>query len=357
MRVHMRATAATAMRSDTESAPSALRVFRHSNCAVRKGSRTGRSLGATAALLCMALPAQAQTYPAKPLRMVVGWPPGGAADGVARPLALKLGETLGRPVVVENRPGATGTIGASLVAKSAPDGYTLLLGSSNELVLSPYEKMPYDPIEDFAPVSPVVAFPSVLVLHPSLPVQSVKDLIAFMRARPGKLNFATAGAGTSHLTGEMFRLRTGVQFSYVAYKGGGPAIIDLIGGHVEGMFATLPSAVLQVKNHKLKGLMVTDRKRSPAAPAVPAAPEAGLPEMVALTWNGVFAPKGTPAPILDRLQRDVVAVMNTQEMKERMLLHASEVTTSTREEFAKTVRDDLVMWVKLAKAAGIKAEP
>lgn len=312
---------------------------------------------ATAALLCTALAAHAQTYPAKPLRMIVGWPPGGAADGVARPLALKLGEALGRPVVVENRPGATGTIGASLVAKSPGDGYTLLLGSSNELVLSPYEKMPYDPVEDFAPVSTVVAFPSILVVHPSLPVQSVRDLIAFMRVRPGKLNFATAGAGTSHLTGELFRLRAGVQFSYVAYKGGGPAIIDLIGGHVEAMFATLPSAVIYAKNGKLKGLMVTDRKRSPAAPAVPAATEAGLPEMQALTWNGVFAPRGTPAPILDRLQRDIATVMSTQDMKERMLLHASEVTTTTRDEFAKIVRDDLVMWAKLAKAAGIKTEP
>ena len=146
-----------------------------------------------------------QAYPAKPVRMVVGWPPGGAADGVARPLALKLSDALGRPVVVENRPGATGTIGAALVAKAAPDGYTLLLGSSNELVLSPYEKMPYDPVEDFAPVSTVIAFPSVLVVHPSLPVKSVKELVAFMRARPGKLNFATAGAGTTQLVGELYK--------------------------------------------------------------------------------------------------------------------------------------------------------
>lgn len=294
----------------------------------------------------------AQTYPTKPVRLIVGWPPGGAADLVARPLAQKLSDALGRTVIVDNRPGATGTIGASLVAKSPPDGYTLLLASSNELVLSPYEKMPYDPIDDFAPVSEVVAFPSILVVHPSLPAKSVKELITFMRARPGKLNFATAGSGTTHLIGELFKSRTGVSFSYVAYKGGGPAIVDLIGGHVEGMFSTLPSAVTYAKNGKLRGLMVTDRKRSAAAPDVPSATEIGLPEMLALTWNGVLAPKGTPSTILDRLQRDIAVIMNAQEMKERMLVNAVEVSTSSREEFAKIIRDDLALWSKLIKASG-----
>lgn len=303
------------------------------------------------ALLCVSLGAFAQSYPSKPVRLVVGWPPGGAADTMARPLAAKLGEALGRPVVVENRPGATGTIGGSLVAKAVPDGYTLLHASSNEIVLNPYEKMPYDPVADFAPISSVVAFPSILVVHPSLPVRTVKELIAFMRARPGKLNFATAGAGTSHLTGELFKLRTGVSFTYVAYKGGGPAIVDLIGGHVEAMFATLPSAVGYVKSGKSKGLMVTNRKRSAAAPEVPAATEAGLPDMQALTWNGVLAPAGTPSPILDRLQREIATVMSTQEMKARMLQNAYEITTGSREAFARTIRDDLVLWTKLVKAS------
>ena len=308
---------------------------------------------AAGALFCTTVFAFGQTYPSKTVRLVVGWPPGGAADGIARPLALKLSDALGRPVVVDNRPGATGTIGATLVAKSAPDGYTLLLGTSNELVLSPYEKMPYDPVEDFAPVSTVIAFPSILVVHPSLPVKSVKELTAFMRARPGKLNFATTGAGTSHLIGELFKLRTGVSFGYVAYKGGGPAIIDLIGGHVEAMFATLPSAVAYAKSGKLRGLMVTDRKRSITAPDIPAASEVGVPEMLALTWNGVLAPRGTQPAILDRLQRDVTNVMSTQDMKERMLVHAAEITISSRDEFAKIIRDDLAKWTKLVKAAGI----
>jgi tripartite-type tricarboxylate transporter receptor subunit TctC len=167
-----------------------------------------------------------QPYPAKPVRLVVGWPPGGAADGVARPLSTKLSEALGRPVVVDNRGGATGTIGAAAVAKAPADGYTLLLGTSNELVLSPYEKMPYNPTEDFAPITTVVAFPSVLVVHPSIPVKSLQQFVAFTRARPGKLNVATAGSGTTHLSGEMFKQLTRVDFAYVSYKGGGLAVTD-----------------------------------------------------------------------------------------------------------------------------------
>ena len=230
------------------------------------------------ALLVIAANAFAQAYPAKPLRLVVGWPPGGAADGVARPLAAKLSDALGRPVVVDNRGGATGTIGASVVAKAPADGYTLLLGTSNEMVLNPYEKMPYNTIEDFAPISMVISFPSTLVVHPSIPVKSVQQFVAFMRARPGKLNFATTGSGTSHLSGEMFKQIAKVDFTYVAYKGGGPAIIDQVAGHVDAGFSTLPAAVPFVRNGKLRALMVTDAKRSPAAPDIPAATEAGLAE-------------------------------------------------------------------------------
>jgi tripartite-type tricarboxylate transporter receptor subunit TctC len=309
-----------------------------------------------AILLFATVTAHGQTYPTKPVRLVVGWPPGGAADGVARPLAMKLSEALGRPILVDNRGGATGTIGASAVAKSPPDGYTLLLGTSNELVLSPYEKMPYSATEDFAPITTVVAFPSVLVVHPSIPVSSLQQFAAFTRARPGKLNFATAGTGTTHLSGEMFKQLTKVDFSYVSYKGGGPAIIDLIAGHVDAMFATLPSAVSFVKSGKLKALMVTDRKRSSAAPEVPSAKEVGLPDMVLVTWNGVLAPAGTSPAILDRLQRDIGAVMHTPEMKERMLVHASEVTTSSREEFATIIREDLAKWTRLIKASGLRSE-
>jgi tripartite-type tricarboxylate transporter receptor subunit TctC len=306
-------------------------------------------------LLFATVGALGQPYPTKPVRLVVGWPPGGAADGVARPLSIKLSEALGRPVLVDNRGGATGTIGAAAVAKAPPDGYTLLLGTSNELVLGPFEKMPYNATEDFAPISTVISFPSVLVVHPSIPVRSLQQFVAFMRARPGKLNFATTGSGTSHLSGEMFKQLVKVDFAYVSYKGGGPAIVDLVGGHVDAMFATLPSAVSFVKNGKLRALMVTDRKRSSAAPDVPAAKEVGLAEMVLITWNGVLAPAGTSPAILDRLQKEVGGVMNTQEMKERMLVHAAEVATSTREEFATIIREDLAKWTRL-KALSLRGE-
>ena len=297
----------------------------------------------------------AQAYPAKPVRLVVGWPPGGAADGVARPLAAKLSDALGRPVVVDNRGGATGTIGASVVAKAPADGYTLLLGTSNEMVLNPYEKMPYNTIEDFAPISMVISFPSTLVVHPSLPVKSVQQFIAFMRARPGKLNFATTGSGTSHLSGEMFKQIAKVDFTYVAYKGGGPAIIDQVAGHVDAGFSTLPAAVPFVRNGKLRALMVTDAKRSPAAPDIPAATEAGLANMVLITWNGVLAPAATPAAVLDRLNKDVVTVMNTPDMKERMLMHAAEVRTSSRDAFTQFIREDFAKWTKLVKASGARS--
>lgn len=299
--------------------------------------------------------ATAQAYPVKPVRLVVGWPPGGAADGVARPLAAKLGDALGRPVVVDNRGGATGTIGAALVAKAPADGYTLFLGTSNEMVLNPYEKMPYNTTEDFAPISMVISFPSTLVVHPSIPVKSVHQFVAFLRARPGKLNFATTGSGTSHLSGEMFKQVAKVDFTYVAYKGGGPAIIDQVAGHVDAGFSTLPAAVPFVRNGKLRALMVTDAKRSPAAPDIPAATEAGFADMVLITWNGVLAPAGTPPAILDRLNKDVVAVMSTSEMKERMLLHAAEVRTFSRDAFAQFIREDLAKWTKLVKASGLRS--
>lgn len=297
----------------------------------------------------------AQTYPSKPVRLVVGWPPGGAADGVARPLSIKLGEALGRPVVVDNRGGATGTIGATAVARASADGYTLFLGTSNEMVLNPYEKMPYNTLEDFAPISMVISFPSTLVVHPSIPVKTLQQFVVFLRARPGKLNFATTGSGTSHLSGEMFKQVVKVDFTYVAYKGGGPAIIDQVAGHVDAGFSTLPSSISFVRSGKLRALMVTDGRRSAAAPDIPAAPEVGLPDMVLITWNGVLAPAGTPPAVLDRLNKDIVAVMNTQEMKERVLMNAAEVRTMSRDEFAKFIREDLAKWSKLVKASGIRS--
>ena len=306
---------------------------------------------AAAALLTTGF-AHAQSYPSKPVRLIVGWPPGGAADTAARPISIKLGEALGRPVVIDNRPGATGTIGASVAAKAPADGYTLLHGTSNELVMNPYEKMPYNAAEDFAPISMVIAFPSALVVHPSVPVKTLPQFIQFLRARPGKINFATTGSGMSQVSAEMFKGMVKVDFTYIQYKGGGPAVLALVGGHVDASFSTLPSTVTFVKSGKLRALLVTDDKRSPAAPDIPSALEVGMKDFVLLTWNGLLAPPKTPAPILDRLHKEIVAVMQADEMKERMLVSAAEVRTTSREEFATIIRNDLAKWTRFnAKSA------
>ena len=311
---------------------------------------------ATLALL-ITTAAQGQTYPSKSIRLVVPFPPGGPADAVARPLAQKLSESLGQPVVVDNRPGATGTIGASLVAKSPPDGYTLLLGTSNELTMSPglYEKLPYNPSEDFTPLTPVIVFPNILVTHPTLPPKTVAEFVALARARPGALNFATSGPGsTNHLTGELFRIITKVKISFVPYKGGGPAVVDLMGGHVEAMFATMPSAITFVQNRKLKALLITDQKRWRIAPDVPSAKDAGMPGVHVITWNGVLAPAGLPTAIRTRLHSEIVNAANTQDMKDRMAAQAAEVSTTSTEEFAATLKRDFAQWVKVIKDAGIR---
>lgn len=312
-----------------------------------------------AALSLAALTVSAQSYPVRPIRFVVPFPPGGPADSVARPLAQKLSEALGQPVVIDNRPGATGTIGAAAVAKAAPDGYTLLLGTSNELSMSPglYEKLPYDPGRDFAPITTVITFPNILVVHPALSVRTTKELVALTRGNPRRLNFGTSGVGsTNHLTGELFQAAAGVKVNWVAYKGGGPAMTDLVGGHVEGMFATMPSAASFVKSGKLRALMVTDGKRWAAVPDVPNANEAGLPQVQVITWNGVLAPAGIPAALIERLHQTIVKIMNAPDMRERMAVLASEATTSTPEQFAELLRNDFSKWLKVIKETGARAE-
>ncbi len=301
----------------------------------------------------------AQAYPAKPVRLVVPFPPGGPADSVARILAQKLSDALGQQVVVDNRAGATGTIGAGIVAKSPPDGYTLLLGTSNELAMSPglYEKLPYEPTKDFTPLSNVINFPNILVVNPHLPARNVNELVALARAKPGQLSFATSGIGsTNHLTGVVFQDIEKVKVNYVPYKGGGPAVTDLMGGHVDSMFATMPSVVPFVKSNKLKALVLTDNKRWAALPDVPSAKEAGVPELIVITWNGVLGPTGMPEAIVAKLNSDIVAVANSADMKERMRAQAAEIATTTPEEFAAMLRNDYAKWSKVIKQAGMRAE-
>ena len=312
-----------------------------------------------AAMTLAATVSIAQSYPAKPVRLVVPFPPGGPADSVARILAQKLTDALGQNVVVDNRAGATGTIGAGIVAKSPPDGYTLLLGTSNELAMSPglFEKLPYEPTRDFTPLSNVINFPNILVVNPHLPARSVTELVALARAKPGQLSFATSGIGsTNHLTGVVFQEIEKVKINYVPYKGGGPAVTDLMGGHVDTMFATMPSVVPFVKSNKLKALVLTDNKRWTALPDVPSAKEAGVPGLIVITWNGVLAPAGLPDAIVARLNTDIGTVANSTDMKDRMRAQAAEIGTTTPEEFAAMLRNDYAKWSKVIKQAGLRAE-
>jgi len=312
-----------------------------------------------AAMTLAATVSIAQSYPAKPVRLVVPFPPGGPADSVARILAQKLTDALGQNVVVDNRAGATGTIGAGIVAKSPPDGYTLLLGTSNELAMSPglFEKLPYEPTRNFTPLSNVINFPNILVVNPHLPARSVAELVALARAKPGQLSFATSGIGsTNHLTGVVFQEIEKVKINYVPYKGGGPAVTDLMGGHVDTMFATMPSVVPYVKSNKLKALVLTDNKRWAALPEVPSAKEAGVPGLIVITWNGVLAPAGLPDAIVARLNTDIGTVANSTDMKDRMRAQAAEIGTTTPEEFAAMLRNDYAKWSKVIKQAGLRAE-
>ena len=312
--------------------------------------------GAATGYSCIAL---GQTYPSKVIRMVVAWPPGGAADVVARPTAQKLSEAMGQQVVVDNRGGATGTLGAGIVAKAPPDGYTLLLGTTNELCMSPplYAKLPYDPTVDFAPISPIIVYPNVLAVNPALPVRTAKDLIALAKARPGQINFASGGLGsTNHLSAEVFKLLEKVNVNHVPYKGGGPALTDLMGGHVEAMFATLPSAVNHVRSGKLRALLVTSETRTRALPDVPSAPEAGIPGLIVSTWSGMLAPAGTPRDIVLKLNAEILKLARTEDMKSKMDALSADVYTTTPEEFATLIRHDFDLWSKVVKQSGAKAE-
>ena len=313
------------------------------------------------ALLAAAFPrlAYTATYPDRPIHLVVPFPPGGPADIVARPLADRLTAALGQPVVVLNKAGASGTIGAAFVAKADPDGYTLLLGTSNELTMSPglYAQLPYDPVRDFAPVSTVILFPNVLVVNKDLPVDSAQGLVALTRSKPGKINYGTSGTGsTNHLTSELYRISTKVEVNYVPYRGGAPAMNDLMGGRIQAMFATMPSCTGLIKGGAIHALMVTDTKRWEALPDVPSAKEAGLPDVQVISFNGVLAPAGTPRPIIMMLNKEVANIMNMPDMKERMAAQVGVVSTSTPEQFAHMLKTDFEKWLAVIKSNGIHAD-
>ncbi|WP_233235368.1 tripartite tricarboxylate transporter substrate binding protein [Bordetella sp. LUAb4] len=311
------------------------------------------------AALLFPLAAAAQSYPDKPIHLIVPFPPGGVADIIARPIAEKLTQSLGQPVIVENRGGATGTIGAAFVAHAAPDGYTLLLGTTNEMAMSPtlYATLPYDPTKDFAPVSIVAQFPNVLVVSPRVQAGKLADLTALAKAKPKSLTFASSGQGsTNHLTAELYQTEAGVQITHIPYKGGGPALVDLTGGHVDAMFATLPSAVTLIKAGKLHALAVTGSKRTAALPDVPTMGESGLPGVMVSTWNGVIAPAGTPPAVIDKLAQALKQATEDPGIQQKFALVGAETTYTPPQAFAGIIRDDYARWSAVIKKAGIKAD-
>jgi tripartite-type tricarboxylate transporter receptor subunit TctC len=313
------------------------------------------------AVLCAALfavTAQAQNYPVKPIRLVVTYPPGGGADVMARLIAPKLGDLLGQPIVVENKPGATGAIAAEMVAQSAPDGYTLMLDASSYAVNpSLFARLPYDPLKAFAPVTLLVKFPNMVVVSPNFPVNSIKELIALAKAKPGSISFASSGNGSAqHLAAELFRQQAGLDMVHVPYKGGAQAMTDVIAGQIPLYFANMASGLPHVRSGKLKALASTGERRSPNMPDLPTVAESGVTGYAVYEWNAVFAPAGTPPAIIARLQTEIAKVLAQPEVRERILALGGEIAASTPQETDRFVREQMTKWAKIIKQADIKVD-
>src|SRR5688500_12995953 len=316
-------------------------------------------LSVTLLLTFVSPAAHAQAYPSKPIRFVVPYPAGGPLDTIARLLGAKVAESVKQPVVVDNKPGAGGNIGADIVAKSPADGYTILMGAVATHAINPtlYKSIPYDPIKDFAPITQVATTPNVLVVNPSVPAASVRDFIAHAKANPGKLSFGSGSIGSAgHLAGELFKATAGVDMVHVPYKGAAPAMQDLIGGQINLMFDNLASALTQVKAGKIKALAVTTSKRSPFAPDLPTIAESGLPGFDISTWFGVFAPAGTPREALDRLHAEFAKALAAPDMREKMVNMGAEPVGNRPEEFAAFVRAEAEKYAQVIKASGARVD-
>jgi tripartite-type tricarboxylate transporter receptor subunit TctC len=311
-----------------------------------------------AAMLACALPALAQNYPARPIRLVVPQSPGGSTDQVARPLAKLLGDALGQGVVVDNRAGAGSVIGTDIVAKSAPDGYTLLAVAAS-FTISPalYKQLPFDPERDFTPVTLLSAFPNVLVVHSSLPVASVAELFAYLKKNPGKANYSSSGIGTgTHLSTELLKHLAGIDMVHVPYKGGAPSINALLAGEVQVTLATISTALPHVKSGRLRALAVTSGRRVSALPEVPTLEESGVKGYEYLSWIGLLAPAKTPRAIVEKLAVESARAARTAEMRAILALEGAEPIGSSPDEFALQIRTELARWSKLVAATGIKAD-
>jgi tripartite-type tricarboxylate transporter receptor subunit TctC len=312
-----------------------------------------------AALACAATLSFGQEFPGKPVRFVVGFTPGGPSDILARALGQKLGERWNQQVVIENRPGAGGNVAAEAVARSAPDGYTWLLGNNSILATNQtlYGRLGYDPVKDFAPVSLVAVQPNILVVNPAVPANSVAELISLARKHPGKLNYASSGSGAAaHLAGELFKTMAGVDLVHVPYKGAQPALTDVIAGQVQIMFATSASVIPFIKAGKLRALAVTTARRSPSVPELPTVSEAGVPGFEAITWHGVVVPAATPAPRIERLNRDIVGVLGLPDLRERLAALGAEVMAGSPAEFADYIASEIPKWAKVVRDSGARIE-
>jgi tripartite-type tricarboxylate transporter receptor subunit TctC len=302
--------------------------------------------------------AWAQAYPSKPIRFILPFPPGGGTDTLARIVGQKLGENLGQTMVLDNRPGAGANIGAEIGAHAVPDGYTLTMGNvAHAINMTLYTRPGYDLVSDFAPITLLASTPNILVVHPTIAAKSVQELIALAKAKPGQLNYASSGSGSSaHLAAELFKSLAGVNLTHVPYKGGGPAVTSLVGGETVVGFATAPSVLQQIKAGRLRGLAVTTMKRTAAAPDLPTIAESGVANYEANTWYGALAPAKTAAAVITRLHTEFIKIMQSPDILERIAVLGYEPATTTPQEFSAYIKSEVAKWGKVVKATGIRAD-
>jgi tripartite-type tricarboxylate transporter receptor subunit TctC len=303
--------------------------------------------------------ASAQPYPNKPIRIIVPFPPGGATDVLARTVGPRMAESFGQQVVVENRSGATGNIGAELAAKAPPDGYTIVVGQASNIAINItlMGKLPYDPIKDFTPLTLLASTPNVLVIHPSLPVRGVKDLIALAKSKPGALNYATSGNGSpGHFSAELLKKMAGIDMVHIPYKGASPALIDVVGGHASLYFTAMLSAQPFVKSGRLRVIAQTSVKRSPSLPDLPTIAEAGYPDYDITSWWGMLGPAGLPRDITNKLHAEIVRIIALPDVKERLNGLGADAATNTPEQFAAYIKAEIAKWARIIRETGVKAE-
>ncbi|MBO9512927.1 MAG: tripartite tricarboxylate transporter substrate binding protein [Variovorax sp.] len=317
------------------------------------------ALLALAAAMGAAAPAAAEDYPSKPIRLIVPFAPGGVTDTGARVVADRLGQRLGQQVVVDNRPGASGNIGTQMAAAAAPDGYTLVVGFDGTLVINPhvYAKVPFDPVKDFAPVSKIGDAALIIVTHPSVPAKTFEALVAYSKSTPGGVSYGSAGTGsTPHLAGELLKVRTGANFVHVPYKGGGQAMADVVGGSLPMLYTAVAGAYPFVQKGQVNAIAVSSRQRLASLPQVPTVAESGVPGFESVSWIGILAPAKTPQPIVERLQREIHAVVHSPDIKERLAGLGIEASGNSPAEFGRQIQDDLKRYAEIVKTANIKVE-